>query len=316
MAGDTTQLYRLSVEFQDLPINRQFTEAKLMFEGLQDFALPGECCAKGIEIRCLCRPETGFKNCQVGSISRRHLIPLGIEDFMHDFHTFACTFHFRIYHDLTRVACPNRQVGEMCLGYRHKGYITEDAIGSPVVVIVEVTAPKLGDDAQGQLLFALSFQIVGDIEDSGIIARTPRADFLAVDPKVVAIEHTVETNGYALSSPCGWHGERCPIVARHGLGAVIAGFTESVGLPAARHGYLAPGGIGLGHSSVVCNPIYHLQTPLAVERTLHGWIGYRQNALKGIRHLGTEPQGKHGGAQHACHSSHHSFLYLRSIFVY
>ena len=75
----------------------------------------------------------------------------------------------------------------MCLGYRHKGYITEDAIGSPVVVIVEVTAPKLGDDAQGQLLITLYFQIVGDIEDSGIIARTPRACGLAIDPKIVTI---------------------------------------------------------------------------------------------------------------------------------
>ena len=92
---------------------------------------------------------------------------------MHDFHTFACTFHFCINHDLTRILRSDGQVGEMCLGYRHKGYITEDAIGSPVVVIVEVTAPKLGDDAQGQLLITLYFQIVGDIEDSGIIARTP-----------------------------------------------------------------------------------------------------------------------------------------------
>ena len=157
MAGDTTQLNRLSVEFQDLPINRQFTEAKLMFKGLQNSALPGECCAKGIEIRCLCRPETGFKDCQVGSISRRHLIPPGIEDFIHNFHTFACTFHFRINHDLTGVLRSDGQVGEMCLGYRHEGHITEDTIGSPVVVIVEVAATKLGDDAQRQLLLTFSF---------------------------------------------------------------------------------------------------------------------------------------------------------------
>ena len=45
----------------------------------------------------------------------------------------------------------------MCLGYRHEGHITEDAIGSPVVVIVEVAAPILGDDTQGQLLLTLSF---------------------------------------------------------------------------------------------------------------------------------------------------------------
>ena len=45
----------------------------------------------------------------------------------------------------------------MCLGYRHEGHITEDAIGSPVVVIVEVAATKLGDDAQRQLLLTFSF---------------------------------------------------------------------------------------------------------------------------------------------------------------
>ena len=75
----------------------------------------------------------------------------------------------------------------MCLGYRHEGHITEDTIGSPVVVIVEVAATKLGDDTQGQLLRPLSFQIVGNIEDGCIVARTPRTCGLAIDPKVVTI---------------------------------------------------------------------------------------------------------------------------------
>ena len=48
MTCDTTQLNRLSVEFQDISVYRQLTETKLMFKRLKGFALLHQLRAQGV----------------------------------------------------------------------------------------------------------------------------------------------------------------------------------------------------------------------------------------------------------------------------
>ena len=168
MTGDASEFDGLTVELQHLAVDGQFAEAELVAEGLEHLSFLRERGAQGIEIGRLSRPE-------VGRLNLRHSDDPSpcIEDLMADYRSLFVIGYLDIYHDLTRVACPNRQVGEMRLGHCHQRHVTEYAARCPVVVVVEVAATELRDDPHGQLLFALSFQIVGDVEDGCIVSRAP-----------------------------------------------------------------------------------------------------------------------------------------------
>ena len=49
----------------------------------------------------------------------------------------------RADHHLTRVLRPDRQVADMCLRHSHQRHITEDTIGCPVIIIVEIASSEL-----------------------------------------------------------------------------------------------------------------------------------------------------------------------------
>ena len=107
---------------------------------------------------------------------------------------------------------------------------------------------------------------------------------MAVNPEVVTIEHTIEAQNYALAAPLCGHRELSAVIAGKRIGAIVLGLAETVILPTARNGNLAPAIIGGRNSSIGSYAFYHLKVPLAIKTLLHLGIGNRQNALKGIRY--------------------------------
>ena len=152
--------------------------------------------------------------------------------------------HFCVHRHLAIHLRRHREVREVRVGYGAERYVAEDSHCRPVVEAVELIALEAAVDAHGQLLLlALESPLrkVGrEVEVAGVVGRLPCAYVHAVEPQVIAAQHTVQAQHHVLPSPCSWDGERCAVVARQRVGIVVPGLTESVCLPTARHRDGAP----------------------------------------------------------------------------
>ena len=194
------------------------------------------------------------------------------------------------------------QILQVCLRHGHQRHIAEDAVWLPVVVIVEVAPTKLRYHAHGELLlfnlprpFKGRGKIICDVKHRRVKSRPPRPCFLAINPQVVAIQHTVKADDNPLPFPFLRHSKLCAIVSRQWLGMMICRLAESIRLPASRHRYHLPCIVSLRHGLIIRDAIHNLQVPLAIQALFHLRISHRQHALKGIHHLrlnnnGQQPQ--------------------------
>ena len=194
----------------------------------------------------------------------------------------------------------------MGVGHGHECDVAEDTAGSPVVVIVEVAAVELCDDAHGQLLCripSLAFllrgdEVVGDVENGGVVSRMPGVHIAVVDPQVIAVEHAVHAECDALPFPCFGNGECGAVVAGECESMVVAGLAETIGFPASRHGYFAPTAVygGNGLMEVVFgtgdNFPDNFYVPFAIQALPHRRVGHGQDAVEGILHLCLSRQGE------------------------
>ena len=105
---------------------------------------------------------------------------------------------------------------------------------------------------------------------------------MAVDKKVVAIKHTVETKCYAHALPCLGHVERSSIIASERIRTIILRLAESVCLPATRNGNCPPRSIHSRYALLFPDTFHHLEPPVAVETLLHRRVSDWQNAAECI----------------------------------
>ena len=166
VTGDAAQLDGRSVQLQDVALDGQLAEAEAVGEGLQKLAFVEQSCAESVQIGRLGRPEVRFLHSVVA-----YEASLCVEDVV--FHArFAVGMgYLHVHADLAREPGADGQVGEVDVGVGHQGYVAEDSGGGPVVVIVEIAAPKLADYAHGQLLSAgLAVQVGCQVDDGGVVA--------------------------------------------------------------------------------------------------------------------------------------------------
>ena len=111
-----------------------------------------------------------------------------VVDFMLHLSALADVSDIRADHHLTRILRPDGQVAYMRFRHSHQRHIPEDAIGRPVVIIIEIAATELRDDTESQCLRpSLLVNIGRNVEDGGVIARAPCPHNLTVHPQVIAI---------------------------------------------------------------------------------------------------------------------------------
>ena len=93
---------------------------------------------------------------------------------------------------------------------------------------------------------------------------------MVVDPQVIAIEHTVETEHDALAFPGLWNGERGAVIAGQRARTVVFRLAESIGFPASRNRNLLPTAVdgrnGLMETRFFLSGYfsYHLDIPFSV----------------------------------------------------
>ena len=81
---------------------------------------------------------------------------LGIEDFVGYAGVFIAIGNNGININRTIVLGMDGKIRKMGVGHCHKGYIAEDSVGRPVVIIIEIAARELRDYTHGEFLFTLS----------------------------------------------------------------------------------------------------------------------------------------------------------------
>ena len=74
---------------------------------------------------------------------------------------------------LSAVACPDGQVGKVCLGHCHQRHIAEDTHSGPVVKAVKFVCTMSRIDTHCQLLRPLFTQVWSQVKDACIVCRLP-----------------------------------------------------------------------------------------------------------------------------------------------
>ena len=180
------------------------------------------------------------------------------------------------------------EVAKVNLWNSHKSHIAEDAARCPVVVVVEVAAREHGDDAHCKLLLSgLLVQIGRDVEECRVVARSPGTPSSAIDPKVIAIEHTVEAKHDALTFPSLGDAESRSVISGQRISVMVGGFAKTIGFPTSGYVNLAPRVVKVRYGKIIRDTFDHLDVPNSIQTLFHLWICHWQNTLEGIFHLGS-----------------------------
>ena len=138
MAGNTAQFDGLTIQLQHIAFDSEFTKAKLMFKCLEGFAILQQRCPQGIQMRRLCCPKK-----RMLYFCRAHKVTLLVEYLMFYLSALATICDIGRHVHLACVLGSYGDVLQMCLRHGHECHVAEDAVGCPVVIVVEVTAREL-----------------------------------------------------------------------------------------------------------------------------------------------------------------------------
>ena len=167
--------------------------------------------------------------------------------------------NFRVNTHFSAVLCRDGKVGEMCLGNGEEGHVAKNTAWRPIVVVVEVAAREVCYHSHGELLCRLfPIYAVGYVEHGGVVCRAPFSCLLAIYPKVVAIENSIEANHDAHSAPLIRNVKRSAVVAGECSRTVIFRLAETVRFPATRDRNLTPSTVFRWYSGIFADTFHYL----------------------------------------------------------